>query len=120
MTDRNLGNNGSFWESKLMWFLIGMIVIIIVLAILALRSPISQPIGERTMIPTLEETPSALSPDETPEPVVIILGQEDFLDPEDIGHTDGIIFWSTILLLIVVVGTLREAILRRKSSPSND
>ncbi|MFU8827200.1 MAG: hypothetical protein ACNA70_06885 [Brevefilum sp.] len=120
MPDRVHGNNGSFWGSKLMWLLIGMIVIIIILAILALRSPISQPIGERTMIPTLEETPSALSPDETPGPVVIILEQADFLNPEDIGHTDGIIFWSTILLLIVVVGTLREAILRKKSHPNND
>jgi len=33
--------------------------------------------------------------------------------PEEIGTTDGIIFWATILVLILIVGTLRET-LRRK------
>ena len=94
--------------------LVGMIVIILIIALLAFRSPISQPVGERTMIPSPDVTPSADSLTQTPEPVVIILDPEDFLNPEEIGHTDGIIFWSTILLLIVVVATLREAILRKK------
>lgn len=94
--------------------LIAMIVVILILAVLALRSPISQPTGDRTMVPTLDDEITEGSPDATPEPVVIIMEPEDFLDPEDIGHTDGIIFWSTILLLIVVIGTLREAILRKK------
>ena len=97
-----------------MWFLFAMIVAILILAVLALRSPISQPVGERTMVPTLDAEISEISPDETPEPVVIIMEPEDFLNPEEIGHTDGIIFWSTMLLLIVVIGTLREAILRKK------
>ena len=33
--------------------------------------------------------------------------------PEEIGYTDGIIFWATILVVILLVGTLRET-LRRK------
>ena len=33
--------------------------------------------------------------------------------PEEIGYTDGIIFMSTLLILILLVGTLRET-LRRK------
>lgn len=114
MADRFDETNGSFWGSKLMWLLIGMIVIILILAVLALRSPISQPIGERTMVPTIDGTLTASDLTETPEPVVIILEPEDFLDPEEIGHTDSIILWSTVLLLIVVIGTLREAILRKK------
>jgi hypothetical protein len=114
MPDRFDEINGSFWGSKLMWLLFAMIVAILILAVLALRSPISQPIGERTMVPTLDAEATEVSPDATPAPVVIIMEPEDFLNPEEIGHTDGIIFWSTMLLLIVVIGTLREAILRNK------
>lgn len=114
MPDRFDEINGSFWGSKLMWLLIGMIVIILILAVLALRSPISQPIGERTMVPTIDGTLTESGLTETPEPVVIIMELEDFLNPEEIGHTDSIILWSTVLLLIVVIGTLREAILRKK------
>ncbi len=33
--------------------------------------------------------------------------------PEEIGYTDGIILWATILVVILLVGTLRET-LRRK------
>ncbi len=33
--------------------------------------------------------------------------------PEEIGTTDGIIFWATVLVIILIVGTLRET-LRRK------
>lgn len=113
MADRFDERNGTFSGRKLMWSLIAMLVAIIILAVLALRSPISQPIGERTMVPTIDATVSEVSPEVTPEPVVIILEPEDFLDPEEIGHTDGIIFWSTVLLLIVVLGTLREIILRK-------
>ena len=114
MPDRYDDTNGSFWGSRLIWTLLAMIVVIVIIAVLALRSPISQPIGERTMVPTLDSTPSETSLTATPEPVVIILEPEDFLNPEEIGHTDGIIFWSTMLLLIVVVATLRETILRKK------
>lgn len=98
-----------------MWMLLIMLFVVSVLAVLALRSPISQPTGERTMIPTLTGSPSADSLAVTPEPEVIILGQDDFLDPEEIGHTDGIIFWSTVLVLITIIGTLREAILRKNN-----
>jgi len=114
MPDRNDENDHHFWNSKLLWTLLALIVMVLILAVLALRSPISQPIGERTMVPTPDDTPFADSLTATPEPEVIILGQEDFLDPDEIGHTDGIIFWSTVLLLIVVIGTLRETILRKK------
>lgn len=33
--------------------------------------------------------------------------------PEEIGSTNGIILWSTLLVLILLVGTLRETILRK-------
>jgi hypothetical protein len=83
------------------------------LAFLALRSPISQPVGERVITVTVTSAPLEDGLVKTPEPEVIVLEPEDFLDPEEIGHTDGIIFWSTLLMLIVVIATLRETILRK-------
>ena len=35
--------------------------------------------------------------------------------PEEIGYTDGIIFMSTLLILILLLGTLREALWRKRS-----
>lgn len=97
-----------------MWTLVGMMIVVVVLAVLALRSPISQPIGERVITLTV----TSASPDDsltaTPENEAIVLQPEDFLDPEEIGHTGNIIFWSTVLLLILLVGTFRETILRKK------
>jgi hypothetical protein len=34
--------------------------------------------------------------------------------PEEIGYTDGIIFMSTLLILILLVGTLRETLRRKR------
>jgi hypothetical protein len=114
MANHNNGSNGSFWGSRFMWMLVGMMVVVVVLAVLALRSPISQPTGERVITLTV----TSASPEDyltaTPEPEAIVLQPEDFLDPEEIGHTGNIIFWSTVLLLILLVGTFRETILRKK------
>lgn len=113
MPEESNGTNGVFWGSRLMWTLLVMIFVIVVLAFLAFRSPISQPVGERVITVTVTSAPSEDDLTITPEPEVIVLEPEDFLDPDEIGHTDGIIFWSTLLLLIVVVATLRETILRK-------
>ena len=114
MTGQNGDLNESIARTRLMWTLVVMLVVVLIIAVLALRAPISQPIGERTMVPTLTVMASEDDLTVTPEPEVIILGQEDFLDPGEIGHTGGIIFWSTVLMLIVLIGTLRETILRKK------
>ena len=114
MANQYNGSNDSFWGSRFMWTLVGMMVVVVVLAVMALRSPISQPTGERVITLTV----TSGSPEDiltaTPEPEAIVLQPEDFLDPEEIGHTDNIIFWSTVLLLILLVGTFRETILRKK------
>jgi hypothetical protein len=113
MPERNNGTKEIFWGSRLMWTLLVMAFIIVVLAFLALRSPISQPVGERVITVTVTSAPLEDGLVTTPEPEVIVLEPEDFLDPEEIGHTDGIILWSTVLLLIVVIATLRETIMRK-------
>jgi hypothetical protein len=114
MADPNNGSNGSFWGSQFMWMLVVMMVVVVVLAVLALRSPISQPTGERMITLTV----TSVSPEDnltaTSEPEAIVLQPEDFLDPEEIGHTGNIIFWSTVLLLILLVATFRETIVRKK------
>lgn len=33
--------------------------------------------------------------------------------PEEIGYTDGIIFWATVLVIILLAGTLRETLQRK-------
>jgi hypothetical protein len=114
MANHDNGSNGSFWGSRFMWMLVGMIVVVVVLAVLALRSPISQPTGERVITLTVTSVSPEDSLTATPEPEAIVLQPEDFLDPEEIGHTDNIIFWSSVLLLILLVGTFRETILRKK------
>ncbi|HOQ70095.1 MAG TPA: hypothetical protein PLK74_09185 [Anaerolineaceae bacterium] len=114
MSDHYENGNGSFWGPRLMWTLVAMIVIIIGLAVLALCSPISKPTGERTVVLTSEATPLVGDLENSPDTEAIILSAEDFLDPEEIGHTDGIIFWGAILLLIMAAVTLRETILRKK------
>lgn len=96
-----------------MWTLLVLVFIIVTLAFLAFRSPISQPVGERVITITVTSAPTEDDVIGTPEPEVIVLEPEDFLDPDEIGHTDGIIFWSTVLMLIVVVATLRETFLRK-------
>jgi hypothetical protein len=101
--------NGSFWSDRWIWGLLAMAVIVIGLAVLAFLSPISQP----NVAPTDTVSPEAGDPSpagltQTPEPAQFLP------DADEIGHTDGIIFWSTVLLLILVIGTFRETFLRKK------
>lgn len=102
--------NGSLWSDRWILGLLAMAMIVIGLAILAFLSPISQP----AVAPTETVSPEAgyPSPDgvtPTPEPTQFLL------DADEIGHTDAIIFWSTVLLLILVIGTFRETFLRKKN-----
>lgn len=51
-------------------------------------------------IPTGTGTPSEVTPDIPPQ-------------PHEVGYTDGIIFFATILVLILLIGTLREVVHRK-------
>lgn len=114
MGNQSAGKNNSLWNSKFLWVLVVVLVLVIVLAVFSWRSPISQPTGERMITLTV----TSGSPDQglvlTPQPELILLGPEDFLNPEEIGHTDGIILWGTVLMLILLLATLRETIRRKK------
>ena len=60
-----------------------------------------------TETPIVEATQSIIEGEITPTPTSLPP------TPEEIGYTDGIIFWATLLVIILIVGTLRET-LRRK------
>ncbi len=94
------------------WPLVGLMMVVLTVSILAFQSPIAQNRGETT--PQADETPGEILilndagyPAETPD------ADEQAMAPEEIGYTDGIIFWSTILVLILLVGTIREMIHRK-------
>jgi hypothetical protein len=98
----------SFWPHGV---LILLIVVVVALFVLSYVEPII-PQQFATLTPALTETaaPENISqPDEIGQDQDIVIP----LTEEEIGSTDGIVFWSTILILILLVGTLRET-LRRK------
>jgi len=93
-----------------------LIIGVVILAILTFTRPISQ--GTRTVTPC--PTSLALTATTQPSGTAIVNTQTSevvSLTPEEIGYTDLIIFWSTVLVLILLVAVLRETILQKKSSP---
>jgi hypothetical protein len=95
------------------WFLYVLVLAVLILSILAFRSPISQDVGEPTASPTIgmsqdEETIKAVEQNLTPAP------EETPIRPEEIGYTDEIILWSAVLVLIPLIATLREFLIKKK------
>jgi TRAP-type C4-dicarboxylate transport system permease small subunit len=94
------------------WVLMVLVLGVMILASVAFIHPERQvnattsPISTASPTPVVDET--ELSPD------ALVTATESLPPtPEEIGYTDGIIFCSSILVLILLVGTLRET-LRRK------
>lgn len=54
-------------------------------------------------------TETSMASDSTAETVIVDLPPS----PNEVGYTDGIIFLATILVLILLVGTLREVVQRK-------
>ena len=113
MVNPNGDQNGSKMRLVPQIILLLLIMAVVILAILTLTRPISQQAQTETPCPTLvavmteqatlfvDETSTAIVPLEPPT-------------PEDIGYTDGIIFWSTVLVLIMLVGVLIETLRRKR------
>lgn len=127
MTDQNQyppnggnGKNGTRFGFGSQLILFSLIIAVVILAILTFTRPISQ--VERTITPC----PTSIALTATAQPsgtafVITPTSEVVPLTPEEIGYTDLIIFWSTVLVLILLVGVLRETILQRKDSePSNE
>lgn len=110
MPDRMFVGKLKFKISK-QWIVSLLILIIFALSILAFTSPVSEGMGQAESMAaseptgqTSESTETAVTP--TPD------SEEMPPTPEEIGYTDGIIIWSTILIIILLIGTLRETIRR--------
>ena len=96
------------------WVFFVLIFAVLTLSILTFNSPVSQ--DSRNTTPS----PMTLSGDHqttsTAEVAQTMTAETTLLPPtpEEIGYTNGIIFWSTILILILLVGTLREVLYRKQ------
>jgi hypothetical protein len=95
------------------WILIVLVIGVLILATLAFLRPIA---GSGPTV-TPADTTASLTPEGVQETLATgdqtSTATETPPSPEDIGYTDGIIFCSSVLVLILLVGTLREVIRRR-------
>lgn len=104
-------DRGLFAEIRAQWMLVALAAAVLTLSVLAFSSPVSQnstlatpsPAGMTECTATAAAAQTQTAESEAAPPT-----------PEEIGYTDGIIIMSTLLILILLVATLREA-LRRKA-----
>jgi hypothetical protein len=99
MADPKKKRSFSKLKFSLHWVLFILTLGVLVLSSLVFIKPISQ--NGSTLTPTPFEMMTATAEVKELPPT-----------PDEIGYTDGIIFFSTILVLILLVGTLRETIRR--------
>lgn len=94
----------SFWPHGAFMILILGVVLLTILALL-------QPPSEGIVLTTSTAITQTPDPDQiengtrTPEPYPP--------SPEEVGSTSGIIIWGTLLVLIFLIGTLRETLYRK-------
>ena len=99
------------FEPQFLIFLLSLVILITLVIVFA------RPVYPASLYQTVE--PSSTGVLETPQPTFengVTPSPTLELEPptpEEIGYTDGIIFWATVLVIILLVGTLRET-LRRK------
>ena len=95
------------------WILFVLVLAVVGLSILAFNSPVSQNPQNTTLSPTSRSTSEPGTA--TAEAVLTLTPEGTTLPPtpEEIGYTNGIILWSTILILILLAGTLRAALYRK-------
>jgi len=104
---------GSMWKIGPQWILFAMVLGVLILSIMAFMRPVFQPLAEitppATQILATDENDQGPRESQTPQEAFDELPPT----PEEIGFTDGIILFSTILVLILLIGTLRETMYRK-------
>ena len=90
----------------ILFSLVILLAFIVVFARPVYPAPLNQT-AEPTFTAVVETSQTTLDNALTPTPTSLPP------TPEEIGYTDGIIFWATVLVIILLVGTMRET-LRRK------
>lgn len=96
-------------EPQYFIFLFSLIILLAFIVVFA--RPVYPAPLDQTSEPTY--TTNAETPQATVDSEIIPTPTSLPPTPEEIGFTDGIIFWATVLVIILLVGTLRET-LRRK------
>lgn len=111
MGNGNSVRNGQRFRIPPEWFFFILIIGILTLSTMAFFSPISQGVSP-TATPSVVVITQVVSctPDVQMTPTVALPPPT----PDEIGYTNGIIFWSTILILILLIGTLREILRKNK------
>jgi membrane protease YdiL (CAAX protease family) len=101
----------SFWPHGVFMILILGVILLSILALL-------QPPSEGIVFPT----PTVIT--QTPDPGQVENGTPtpELLppSPEEVGSTSGIIVWGTLLVLIFLIGTLRETLYRKGNGRSSE
>jgi len=112
VADRKRPHPFSKLQFSLNWLLFSLTLGVLILSSLAFVRPISQ----KSQLLTPSQTAlTAVEVTLTPGSANTVTAEieESPPTPEEIGTTNGIIFCSTILVLILLVGTLRETIRRK-------
>ncbi len=111
MTGRNTGHPSSKLRFSLHWLLFLLTLGVMGLSSLAFIKPAA--LNDQTQTPSPSEG-TTFSEAVTPSAALTGTPEAELMPPtpEEIGYTDGIIFCSTVLVLILLVGTLRETMRR--------
>ena len=99
-------------NGRFKWGLVILIMVVLILASFAFGRQSGEEIATASPTPSLtvlSETGTAMAGNTTTETITMDIPPT----PDEIGYTDGIIFFATILVLILLVGTLREVIHRK-------
>jgi len=99
-------------NGRFKWGLVILILSVLILASFAFGHPNGEEAATASPTATLmtnAETGTALDSSTTTETVTPDIPPS----PDEVGYTDGIIFFATILVLILLVATLREVIHRK-------
>lgn len=101
------------------WILLALVIGVMIITSVAFMQPISQ--AQVVPTPTLEVVDSTLEA-ATHENAVPTPSATPTEPPsaEEVGYTDGIILCSSVLVLILLVGTLRETLRRRNGHGGRD
>ena len=112
MPDNDHPANGKKFQFRPQWILFVVAIGVIVLSVLALLSPIAERSGllDSTLTPFTSD--EAGMETETTNQIITPTLEQAPPTVEEIGNTNGIILWSTLLVLILLVGTLRETLHR--------
>jgi hypothetical protein len=99
-------------NGRFQWGLVILILAVLILASFAFGRPNGEKAATASPTATLKifsESGTAMVGNKTTETVTVDIPPT----PDEVGYTDGIIFFATILVLILLVGTLREVIHRK-------